>query len=415
MQINQTRLAERIQTLGAIGTDPQGGLTRLPFTKEEKEAKDLIKQYMQEANLHVTEDQVGNLFGTRQGQGTNRKTVLFGSHIDTVYNGGKYDGAAGVLTAIEVMQTLAENNATHDDDLTIVVFTDEEGARFSSGMLGSQALIGNWTEDMLQTTADKNGVTIAEAMQTYGYQAEKIDTVQLDGESLRCFLELHIEQGKVLEQEDTSVGYATGIVGIRWLNVTITGEADHAGTTPMNLRKDALTGASEIIQAIETKASTYPSLVATVGQLSVKPNGINIIPGEISFTLDTRDLDDVLLDQFVEEIHQTVETITEKRGLNAHIDQLNRAESIATSQHVNEALESSLKKNQLKVVSLPSGAGHDVMNMASLTDVGLIFIRTKDGISHHPNEFASDSDLADGAQVMLDTIIQLAEQKKEHD
>ncbi|WP_067840479.1 M20 family metallo-hydrolase [Amphibacillus sediminis] len=408
MKINQNRLWERIHQLGKIGQNAQGGVTRLAFTEEERQAKDLIKQHMKSANLEIREDQLGNLFGKRRGTNPNAKTILIGSHIDTVYNGGKFDGAAGVLAGVEVLQTLSEQGVELDHSVEVVAFTDEEGARFSSGMTGSQAFIGQLTIDALQNHIDQAGHSIADAMKRQGYQPTQLATVKADPDQIKCYLELHIEQGKVLEANDIAVGLVTGIVGLRWLKVKLVGEAGHAGTTPMSLRKDPLVCASKLIQYITELAQKQKQTVATVGQMTVKPGGINVIPNEVTFTVDLRDLSDQLLDQLVDQIQAQIMKVTTEQNIDAVVEVLDRSPAVQTSENVNRAISAAIEQSGLELIKLPSGAGHDAMVVAELTDIGMVFVRTRHGLSHHPDEWAEPEDLAVGAQVLLDTVIYLA-------
>lgn len=407
MKINNERLWRRLHELAEIGQDPRGGLTRLAYTDEEYQAKQLLKSYMKEADLIIREDAIGNVFGKRSGRTPNATTILIGSHIDTVINGGKFDGAAGVLVGIEVLQTMHEQTIELDHAVEVVIFTDEEGARFSSGMLGSQALIGQLTEADLEHNPDQSGISIATAMRQHGYRPEELATAKADPNTIKCYLELHIEQGKVLESKDVPVGLVTGMVGLRWLKIKLTGKAGHAGTTPMTLRKDPMAAAAEIIQVIEKLARKEKQAVATIGKLTVQPGGINVIPSEVEFTVDLRDLSDDLLDKLVEEIKQKADDIASKRGIISDLEILDRSDSVQTTSSVNQAIASAISKNDIELVKLPSGAGHDAINIAEITDIGMIFLRTKDGISHHPAEWTDQLDLAIGAEVLLDTVIEL--------
>ncbi|WP_229666642.1 Zn-dependent hydrolase [Paraliobacillus quinghaiensis] len=327
--------------------------------------------------------------------------------MDTVINGGMFDGAAGVLMGIEVLQTMHEQNIALDHAVEVVIFTDEEGARFSSGMLGSQAFIGKLTEPDLENSFDTYGISIADAMRQQGYKPEHVASAEVKPKEIKCYLELHIEQGKVLESQNIPVGLVTGMVGLRWLKIKLTGEAGHAGTTPMNFRKDPMACAAEIIQVIETLARNEQQTVATIGKLSVQPGGINVIPSEVEFTVDMRDLSDALLDELVEEIGKKARDISEQRGIIFDLQILDRSNGVTTIPSVNEAIAAAIRKNDIELVKLPSGAGHDAMNVAQITDIGMIFLRTKDGISHNPAEWADQADLAMGAEVLLDTFIEL--------
>ncbi|WP_226037854.1 Zn-dependent hydrolase [Aquibacillus saliphilus] len=408
MDINEQRLWNRINELGRVGVDVNGGLTRLSFTDEERAAKQLVRKYMIDAGLQIREDEIGNLFGKLPGNNPNAKTVLIGSHVDTVLNGGMFDGALGVLIGIEVLQTLREKGLTTENSVEVVAFTDEEGTRFSTGMIGSKAFTGQLTSDDLTNNFDKQGISIAEAMTSQGYSPNKLETVKVEPESIKCFLEVHIEQGKILESNSVAVGSVTGIVGVRWLRVKLQGEAGHAGTTPMPLRRDPLAAAAEMITVVENLAKVQEGTVATVGQLSVNPGGVNIIPSDVEFTIDLRDLSDELLEQLLVGISSGVDSICSKRGITYTIEELHKLSGVSCSNEIKEEINTSIEKQGLEVIELPSGAGHDAMVMATFTETGMIFLRTKDGISHRPEEWADKEDVSMGAQVLYDTVLNLA-------
>src|SRR5215213_2409113 len=253
--IDGERLWRRISDLGEIGKQDEGGVTRLSFTDEERAAKDKDVSYMEEAGLSVREDAAGNLFGRREGSNPESPAVLIGSHVDSVYNGGNFDGPLGVLAGIEVLQSMEEQGIETEHPIEVVAFTDEEGARFSFGMTGSRALAGRLNPEDLTEHEDAGGVSIAEAMRACGLDPERIGEAARPAGSVRAYVELHIEQGRVLENEDLPAGVVTGIAGPVWLRFSLEGETGHAGATPMNLRRDSLAAAAEIIGLIEAEAS----------------------------------------------------------------------------------------------------------------------------------------------------------------
>ncbi|MBM7570121.1 Zn-dependent hydrolase [Aquibacillus albus] len=408
MHINEERLWNRINELGEIGRSENGGLNRFSFTDEERQAKELIKKYMAEAGLSVREDEIGNVFGKMDGKNPNGKTVLIGSHIDTVLNGGKFDGAVGVLSGIEVLQTLNEKGITTENPLEVVAFTDEEGARFSTGLLGSEAYIGDLTYNDLADNTDNNGISIAEAMINQGYDPTNLASVKADANSIKCYLEVHIEQGKVLESKNVPVGLVTGIAGLRWLKIKINGEAGHAGTTPMALRKDPLAAAVEIIHRVEQLAKEQEQTVMTVGQFIVNPGGINVIPSNVEFTIDIRDLSEALLDQLVTQINNMTHNICAKREVTLEVENLHSVSGVDCSAEVYQSIQTTIEDKGIEVVKLPSGAIHDAMVIGKITDIGMIFLRTKDGISHTSEEWCEKEDVSMGAQVLLGSVIKLA-------
>ncbi|WP_338079178.1 Zn-dependent hydrolase [Aquibacillus halophilus] len=407
MDINEERLWSRINELGQVGVDVNGGLTRLSFSDEEREAKQLVKKYMTDAGLMIREDEIGNIFGRLAGTDPNGKTILIGSHVDTVLSGGIFDGTGGVLIGIEVVQSLIEQGVTPENSVEVVAFTDEEGTRFSTGMIGSKGYTGQLTSDELVNHVDEHGISIAQAMINQGYDPNKLASVKVDPETIKCFLEVHIEQGKILESKNVPIGLVTGIVGLRWLKVKLSGEAGHAGTTPMSLRKDPLAAAAEIIQYIEKLAKEQERTVATVGQLAVNPGGVNIIPSDVEFTIDLRDLSDELLDQLLNQVNGTIESICSKRGITSSVEEIHNLSGVSCSSEINESIRASIEKQGIEVVELPSGAGHDAMVMANFTQTGMIFLRTKNGISHTPEEWADKKDITVAAQTMGTVLLHL--------
>jgi allantoate deiminase len=406
--IDGERLWRRISDLGEIGKGEEGGVTRLSFTDEERAAKDLVASYMEEAGLSVYEDAAGNLFGRREGGDPDLPAVLIGSHVDSVYNGGTFDGPLGMLAGIEVLQTMEEQGLETEHPVEVVVFTDEEGVRFSFGMIGSRALAGKLTPEDLTSYKDENGVSIAEAMRAYGLDPEKIQEAARPEDSIKAYVELHIEQGRVLENEDLPAGVVTGIAGPVWLRFFLEGETGHAGTTPMNLRRDALAAAAEVMGLIEAGAAENGTSVGTVGQLEVEPGGINIIPGKARFSLDLRDIDEGVRDRAEDRILEEAEEACHRRGVRLEIETLQRLAPAPCSDLVRSAAERACEKLGIRPYALPSGAGHDGMQLTDLCPMGMIFVRSKNGVSHNPHEWSSQEDCAAGANVLHWTVLDLA-------
>ncbi|MES9682913.1 Zn-dependent hydrolase [Gottfriedia acidiceleris] len=405
--INQDRLWNRLMELGSIGKQESGGITRLSFTENERKAKELLSSYMNEAGLKVYEDTVGNLIGRKEGINQNAPVVLVGSHIDSVYNGGNFDGPLGVLSGIEILQTMNEQGITTVHPIEVIVFTDEEGARFSFGMIGSRGIAGTLTLEELQNK-DQQGITVAEAMSQAGYDPLLIDQSVRSIGSVKAYVELHIEQGKVLENDNLSVGIVTGISGPLWLKFIIEGKAGHAGATPMNDRNDALVAASQIIQLIEKESLKTGSTVGTVGQLQLFPGGINIIPGKVEFTLDLRDVNEVIRDEVENRILEGAKILCEQRGVGLKIEDLQRIAPTLCSNEIQDLAKLACETIGVEPFYLPSGAGHDCMQLTNLCPIGMLFIRSKDGISHNPAEWSSKEDCADGANVLYHTVLQLS-------
>ncbi len=408
--IDGERLWDRLTKLSSVGKQGPGGVTRLSFTEEERAAKDLVASFMQEAGLSVREDAVGNLIGRREGNNPDAPVVLVGSHVDSVYNGGNFDGPLGVLAGVEATQTMNERGIVTDHPVEVVAFTDEEGARFSFGMIGSRAMASTLAPEDLRHK-DEKGVSIAEAMKGVGLDPDSVGDAARPPGSVKAYVELHIEQGKLLENENLPAGIVTGIAGPLWLRFALEGEAGHAGTTPMNLRRDSLAAAARIMGCIESEASKTGTTVGTVGQLSLSPGGINIIPGRVEFSLDLRDIDEGVRDRVEQRIVEGAKRLCEERGVELHVEPLQRVAPVPCSEPVIDAARDAFEKLGIDPYILPSGAGHDGMHLADLCPVGMIFVRSRAGISHNPAEWSSKEDCADGARVLYRTVLRLAGQR----
>lgn len=406
--INGDRLWNRLTEMSSVGAQEGGGITRRSFTAEERAAKDLAVSYMEKAGLSVYEDAIGNLFGRREGLDSVAPAVLVGSHVDSVVNGGNFDGPLGVLSGVEVLQAMKDRGRATRHPVEVVAFTDEEGARFGFGMLGSRALAGTLTAEDLQRT-DEDGVSIAEAMHAYGLEPERLDDVARPAGSIKAYAEVHIEQGSVLESKELSVGVASGLTGSLRLGFTLKGEARHAGTTPMHLRRDALAAAAEAMSLIESSAAETGTTVGTVGQLELKPGGINIIPGQVDFALDLRDMDQKRRDRVEERIVRGIEEICEKRVIEFEARLLQRNDPVSCSKVVRDAASLACGELGIGSVELPSGAGHDGMQLTGICPMGMILVRSKEGVSHSPDEYSSREDCAEAASVLYHTVLKLAD------
>ena len=407
IEIDAERLWFRLYELAEIGRSEGGGVTRLSFTEEERAAKDLVASYMREAGLEVREDVAGNLIGRREGSDPEVPVVLAGSHVDSVPNGGDFDGPLGVLAAVEALQVMEERDLNTRRPIEVVAFTDEEGARFGFGMIGSRATAGTLTPEDLDRE-DENGVSIAQAMRDCSLDPERIGEAARPEGSIHTYVELHIEQGKILENEALPVGVVTGIAGPVWLRLILEGEAGHAGTTPMGLRRDALSAAAAIIGTVEREAARTGTTVGTVGQLELKPGGINIIPGHVSFSLDLRDIDQDVRDEVEVRISDEAGRLCEERGIVLETQTLQRLPPVLCSDLVREATKEACDALAFEPFELASGAGHDGMHLADLCPIGMVFVRSKDGLSHNPDEYSSREDCAAGAEVLYRTLLKLA-------
>lgn len=401
--INDNRLLQHLQDLSLIGrNEVTGGINRFSFTPEEQQAIELVKLYMEEAGMNITVDAVGNIIGT-YGEGS--ETIMLGSHIDTVPEGGKYDGALGVLAAIEIIQTIHEQKLSLSKKIEVVAFKDEEGTRFGFGLIGSRAMGGLLTDQHLQKN-DEAGISIEEAMKQFQLSPLPLEKVKRN--DILAYLEMHIEQGKVLENEELPVGVVTGIAAPLWLEITVTGVSEHAGATPMPIRKDALTAASEMILAIEQMLNDTTDSVATVGKLNIEPNGVNVIPGKVIFTVDIRDIDEIKIRTLEKDILELLQNIAKRRNVKLTSKVLQRVKPAKTDVKLQQQLAKSIEKQGIRPHSLISGAGHDAMNIAAVAPIGMLFVRSKDGISHNPLEYSSDDDIVLATNILYDTVVEIA-------
>ena len=406
-KIDADRLWSRLSELAEIGRSEGGGVTRLSFTEEERAAKDLVASYMREAGLVVREDAAGNLIGRREGRVEDAPIVLTGSHVDSVRNGGNFDGPLGVLGAVEALQTMDELDVETVHPVEVVAFTDEEGARFSFGMIGSRVTAGTLAPEHL-ANEDENGMSIEQAMRTSGLDPGRVDEAARARGSVYAYVELHIEQGGILESKNLPVGVVTGIAGPVWLRLTLVGEAAHAGTTPMNLRRDALAAAAAVIGRIELEAERTGTSVGTVGQLDLSPGGINIVPARVNFSLDLRDIDEDVRNNVEARIMHEAALLCEKRGVELETKTIQRLPPAPCSALVTDAVREACETLDLEPFALASGAGHDGMHLVELCPIGMIFVRSKGGVSHNPAEYSSKDDCAAGAEVLYRTLLKLA-------
>ncbi|GGA29415.1 M20 family metallo-hydrolase [Paenibacillus physcomitrellae] len=401
--INAARLKERIETLGRIGRLPGGGVTRVALSMEDKEAQEVVSAWMEEAGMQVRLDHAGNLIGRLGGVHPDEAPVVIGSHIDSVVNGGKYDGVIGVLGGIEVVQHMKEENIRPLLPLEVIAFCEEEGSRFQSGLFGSRAMIGATSEQDLLLT-DKQGVSRRDALALFGLEPDRIQTEAVrTKDGIRAYLEMHIEQGPVLEKMGAPVGIVTGIAGPAWIEVVVEGKAGHAGILPMEMRQDAFLGASEIALLVEQTCLSFKGspVVGTVGHVEVKPGGSNIVPGLASFSMDIRDIDVDRRNEVIRQVKEGALRICEQRGLRVQFHERMDVPPVQCTPGIVEVMKEQAKAMHLVCPELVSGAGHDAQLMAAISDMGMIFVRCRDGISHNPEEFAETEDIKLGTELLF--------------
>ncbi|MEH7347106.1 allantoate deiminase [Bacillus sp. JJ1532] len=400
-------IAHLVDWLGEYGKDPKGGVTRLLYTKEWNEAQKALDKLMQEDGLTTLYDEVGNLFGHLEGSKYKNETILTGSHVDTVKNAGKLDGAYGILAGILAIRYLKETYGQPLRNLEVVSFAEEEGSRFPYAFWGSKNLVGMAKKEDVENISDFNGVPFVDAMREAGFNfREESEAFRTD---LKGFIEIHIEQGNVLENEGKSVGVVHSIVGQRRFTIDVTGVANHAGTTPMGYRKDAVFAASQMIQDVINKAIEYGDpLVATVGKIEVKPNIVNVVPGGALFTLDVRHTEKEVLVKFTDELTSIINRIASESGVEVKIDMWMDEDPIPMDQQIVEAIEKQTKETGLNYKMMHSGAGHDSQIIAPIVPTAMIFVPSRNGISHNPFEYTSPEELATGVKALIHSLYVLA-------
>ena len=406
MKIDRTRLERFIEDLGRIGATPRGGLTRVALTDEDKRGRDWLVAQMREAGCRVSVDQMGNIFGERPGE-PGQPPVMIGSHADSVPTGGKYDGQLGVLCGLEVIRALNDARARTRHPVTLVVFTNEEGARFQPAMIASGVLAGKIPLEDAYNARDKDGLRLVDELERIGYLGPEPCVPR----AFRAYLELHIEQGPFLEEEGLSVGIVEGIVAIAWSRLTIHGVQDHAGPTPMRIRHDALAAAADIVGRVREIAKTIGGdLVTTVGNLVVHPNIPNAISGKVQLSIDMRDPKDATLDRARALLDTAVREACEGEGVTYELDHYWRVPYTPFDKEVVSTIERSSKTTGARSRRIISGAGHDAQYMAAIGPAGMIFVPSHNGRSHCEEEFTAIADIEHGAQTLLLTASELAVQ-----
>jgi beta-ureidopropionase / N-carbamoyl-L-amino-acid hydrolase len=402
MRVNGKRIMDHILALAEFGKNPQGGASRVAYSDADKQGREYVLGLLRDAKLDVKIDAAGNLIGRRVGSASNLKPLLIGSHVDTVPEGGNYDGVVGSMGAIEVAQTLAENNVTTRHPLEVVIFQNEEG-----GLIGSRAMDGELTEKELDLVS-RSGKTIREGIKFIGGDVAKLADVRRQKGDIAGYLELHIEQGGILDSEKINIGVVEGIVGINWWDVTIEGFANHAGTTAMNNRQDALLAAAKFIEAVNRVVTSVPGRqVGTVGRINALPGAPNVISGKVVLSLELRDLDAAKINMLFERIQAEAKKIAADSRTKFDFKEINVNIPAPTDPQIRSLISEAARDLGLTTKSMPSGAGHDAQDMARLGPVGMIFVPSVGGISHSPREFSRPEDIANGANVLLHTLLKL--------
>ena len=404
LRINAERLMSRLEALAEIGDTGDGGCCRLALTDADRAGRDLVVSWMRDLGMSVSIDVVGNVVATYPGE-TDESPVMCGSHIDTVRTGGRYDGNLGVLAGLEIVETLSTAGVTLRRPVSVAFFTDEEGSRFPPDMLGSLTFVGGMAVEDALDAVDVDGVRLGDELMRIGYMGQ----APCPAPAPFAFVELHIEQGPVLEHEGVTIGAVTGVQGISWTEVRVTGQANHAGTTPMPHRRDACYTAAEVAIRVRRIAEEMGgSQVATVGSLRVYPDLVNVVPGRARLTVDLRNTIESELRRAEEMLSGYLDRLTEEEGVQLEASSMARFEPIYFDDRLVDLVESTARRLGHSVKRLPSGAGHDAGMLSSVCPTAMVFVPSVNGLSHNPGEFTHPSDLAAGADVLLQVVVDLA-------
>lgn len=404
LEINGERLMRRLRELAEIGPIEGGGVSRLALTDADKAGRDLVVTWMRDLGLEVSIDAIGNVVATGQGR-SGGPPVMTGSHIDTVATGGIYDGNLGVLSGLEVIESLAERGIVTDRPMAVAFFTNEEGARFPPDMMGSLCYVGGMTVEEAMSTAAADGAEVGDELERIGYRGP----MPCPGPAPHAFVEYHIEQGPVLEEEDFAIGAVEGVQGISWTEVTIKGQSNHAGTTPMRLRRDAGLVAGEVAVAVRRIARDLGGdQVGTVGSIRLHPSLVNVVAARAVVTVDLRNTDEQALQEAERRLAAELDRLAEAEGVTVTARSTARFEPVTFDPAVVDLVASTAADMGLSVRRMPSGAGHDAQMMARVCPTGMVFVPSVKGISHNPAEHTEPEDLVAGANVLLRTLVKLA-------
>ncbi len=399
--INGDRLNQTISRLAEIGKLPDGGVKRIAYSQEDIAARNLVQNWMQEAGMTIKIDPAGNIIGRYPGKYPEAPALATGSHIDTVPCGGHYDGTYGVLAGIEIARVFRENHIFPNHPFEVIVFTDEEGS-----MIGSKAISGRVIKDP-NYYRRPDGTDIFSCLEKIGGNWDNIAQARRSSKDIAAFVELHVEQGPILESMGKQIGVVEGIVGQRRFNITVKGSANHAGTTPMHLRKDALVAAAKVVLAVNQIGNTPGQQVATVGKMQLLPNAANVVPGWVEMSLDIRDLSSLHIDSLLQQLRLHLEEIAVETNTQIRLNPALHNEPALAEDYIQNAIAKVSEDVQLSYTYLPSRASHDAQELAQITDMGMIFVPSELGVSHSASEYTSPQQCIDGANVLLRTLLRL--------
>ena len=410
LQTKTERIQKDIDTLAQYSCVEGIGCTRFTYTREFEQARDYIMEEMRAAGLEVRQDPIGIVIGRMPGTNPELPVIMTGSHFDTVKTGGRFDGMAGVTAALETARTLHDEGFVPVRTIEFVALPEEEGARFGGGLFGSRAMCGQLYENELENYKDGDGISMAEAMKAYGLDPSKAEEARRKPGEIEMFLELHIEQGPILETEKKDIGVVEAIVGLKCLTVTVKGRSDHAGSTPMNLRADTmLASAKAMVAGTQAALDRKDGTVVTFGRTETKPGSFNIVAKETIFNIDCRSKSMESVEAVLAVIRESLErSVAENPGLSFEMEEKLQAQPVLMKPEVQALLEEKAAEAGISTRKILSGAGHDAMIMGSLCDVAMIFVPSKDGRSHVPEEWTDYEDLRKGAEVLCRCVRELA-------
>lgn len=405
VEIDPDRLRTRFEEFNRIGATERGGVNRPALSDANRRARDKLCEWFREAGLTVTVDEMGNVFGRREGEHDNLPPVLVGSHVDSQYNGGRYDGVIGVLGGLEILEALADAGVRTRRPIEVVSWSNEEGVRFQPDMLGSGVFAGAFDLEYALSRTDKEGNTFGDELERIGYAGDE----PCRSRDLHSYVELHVEQGPRLERRGLSVAAVEGVYGFAWLSVTLEGKADHAGPTPMHDRQDALVAASDVVGAVRRVAATGgEDLVGTVGSLEVAPDAINVIPETVELTVDLRSHDAEVVSLAIDRIRREIEWAAEREGIDHGIEELMRIDPRTFDPACVESIEAAIDAAGYEGTTLVSGAGHDASYLDDVCPTGMVFVPSVDGVSHRESEFTEWEDVVAGVEVLCKVVRQNA-------
>lgn len=414
MEIDIKKVTERLEAIYQCGAKADGTHTRMAYSDEDVKARELFQSYFKELDIPVRMDEAGNLIARLEGTEPGLGAIMMGSHLDTVPDGGKYDGVVGCVAGLSVCEALIREGKRLRHPLEVIVFTDEEGFRFGSGLLGSSAICGE-DSGISEDDLDMYGQTRKEVFRNYGIQTENVEKARRDPKSVHCFIELHVEQGGTLYKNNIPVGIVSSIAGVSRYEVCIEGQANHAGSTMMADRKDALVTAarfiSEVPNVVKRLGGEYT--VATVGTIKVTPNSVNVIPGTCTFHLEIRDQSAEIMNKVEQELHAYAQKLCQETGEKLNWEHISYHAPEPMAKEVKTAIETAVKKQNVPYTILPSGAFHDSLLMTRVFPTGMIFVPSEEGISHSRYEFTKEEDIQRGCNVLLGTVLELDKKEME--